>query len=88
MSNVQLDKASVSPATLKLPQLFSLTPSSGKAGNVQRRHGNVPQSSQTENLSDSKSLGPPSSTHVTSSAEGMCLLDKIIPGPPPNSLSF
>ncbi|KAI5381409.1 variant 2, AUGMIN subunit 6 [Lathyrus oleraceus] len=30
MSNVQLDKVSVSPSTLKLPQLFSMTPSSGK----------------------------------------------------------
>ncbi|KAK7266885.1 hypothetical protein RIF29_19545 [Crotalaria pallida] len=69
MSNVQLDKASVSPATLKLPQLFSLTPSSGKSGNVQRRQGNVPQTSQTENLSDSKPLGPPPSTQVASSAE-------------------
>ncbi|OIW06435.1 hypothetical protein TanjilG_05206 [Lupinus angustifolius] len=69
ISNVQLDKASVSPATLKLPQLFSLTPSSGKAGNVQRRQGNVPQISQTENLPDSKSSGPPSSTQVASSAE-------------------
>ncbi|KAE9590246.1 hypothetical protein Lal_00028086 [Lupinus albus] len=69
ISNVQLDKASVSPATLKLPQLFSLTPSSGKAGNVQRRQGNVPQISQSENLPDSKSSGPPSSTQVASSAE-------------------
>ncbi|KAE9619879.1 putative HAUS augmin-like complex subunit 6 [Lupinus albus] len=69
ISNVQLDKASVSPATLKLPQLFSLTPSSGKAGNVQRRHGNVPQTSQTESLPDNKSLGSPSSTQVANSAE-------------------
>ncbi|GAU38237.1 hypothetical protein TSUD_145920 [Trifolium subterraneum] len=53
MSNVQLDKVSVSPSTLKLPQLFSMTPSSGKVGNVQRRHGNASQTSQTENLSDS-----------------------------------
>ncbi|KAJ1412700.1 HAUS augmin-like complex subunit 6, N-terminal [Sesbania bispinosa] len=67
MSNVQLDKVSVSPPTLKLPQLFSLTPSSGKAGNVQRRHGNAPQTSQTENLSDRKSLDPPSNNEVASS---------------------
>lgn len=70
MSNVQLDKVSVSPPTLKLPQLFSLTPSSGKAGNVQKRHGNAPQTSQTENLSDRKSFDAPSNNEVASS-EGM-----------------
>ncbi|KAG5028464.1 hypothetical protein JHK87_011978 [Glycine soja] len=69
ISNIQLDKVSVSPPTLKLPQLFSLTPSSGKAGNVQRRHNNAPQTSQTENLSDRKSLDPPSNNEVESSAE-------------------
>ena len=74
LSNVQLDKISVSPPTLKLPQLFSLTPSSGKAGNMQRRHVNAPQTSQTENQSDSKSLDPPSSNQVASSAEGMLCL--------------
>ncbi|KAL5080578.1 hypothetical protein RYX36_008999 [Vicia faba] len=67
MSNVQLDKVSVSPSTLKLPQLFSMTPSSGKAGNVQRRHGNASQTSQTENLSVSKSLDAPSNNEVASS---------------------
>ncbi|KAH1133222.1 hypothetical protein GLYMA_05G073400v4 [Glycine max] len=69
ISNIQLDKVSVSPPTLKLPQLFSLTPSSGKSGNVQRRHNNAPQTSQTENLSDRKSLDPPSNNEVESSAE-------------------
>ncbi|KAG2384293.1 AUGMIN subunit 6 [Vigna angularis] len=69
LSNIQLDKVSISPPTLKLPQLFSLTPSSGKAGNVQRRQSNAPQTSQTENLSDSKSLDPPSNNEVASSAE-------------------
>lgn len=67
MSNVQLDKVSVSPSTLKLPQLFSMTPSSGKAGNVQRRHGYASQTSQTENLSVSKSLDAPSNNEVASS---------------------
>jgi hypothetical protein len=67
MSNVQLDKVSVSPSTLKLPQLFSMTPSSGKVGNVQRRHGNASQTGQTENLSDSKSLDAPSNNEVASS---------------------
>lgn len=67
MSNVQLDKVSVTPSTLKLPQLFSMTPSSGKAGNVQRRHGNAYQNSQTENLSDRESLDAPSNNEVASS---------------------
>lgn len=71
LSNIQLDKVSISPPTLKLPKLFSLTPSSGKAGNVQRRQSNAPQTSQTENLSDSKSLDPPLNNEVASSAEGM-----------------
>jgi hypothetical protein len=75
MSNVQLDKVSVSPSTLKLPQLFSMTPSSGKVGNVQRRHGNASQTGQTENLSDSKSLDAPSN-NVTSS-EGALFLHKF-----------
>ncbi|XP_020229046.1 AUGMIN subunit 6 isoform X2 [Cajanus cajan] len=69
ISNIQLDKVSVSPPTLKLPQLFSLTPSSGKSGNVQRRNSNAAQTSQTENVSDRKSLDPPSNNEVTSSAE-------------------
>lgn len=77
MSNVQLDKVSVSPPTLKLPQLFSLTPSSGKAGNVHKRHGNAPQTSQTENLSDRKSLDAPSNNEVASS-EGMLNLHNFL----------
>lgn len=77
MSNVQLDKVSVSPPTLKLPQLFSLTPSSGKAGNVQKRHGSAPQTSQTENLSDRKSLDAPSNNEVASS-EGMLNLHNFL----------
>lgn len=73
MSNVQLDKVSVTPSTLKLPQLFSMTPSSGKAGNVQRRHGNAYQNSQTENLSDRESLDAPSNNEVASSEGALCL---------------
>ncbi|KAI4350567.1 hypothetical protein L6164_005014 [Bauhinia variegata] len=69
LSNVQLDKVSVSPPTLKLPQLFNLTPTSGKAGNVQKRHGMSSQTSQNENLSDRKSLDPPSSNQVDTSPE-------------------
>ncbi|KAI9120703.1 hypothetical protein K1719_007736 [Acacia pycnantha] len=70
ISNVQIDKVSVSRPILKLPQLISLIPSSGKAGNMVRRQGTVPQASQTENLLDRKSLGPPSSTQVESLPEG------------------
>ncbi|XP_022154174.1 AUGMIN subunit 6 [Momordica charantia] len=55
MSSVQLDKVSASP-TLKLPQLFSLTPnSSGKTGNMQKRQNLASQTSQIENSSESKS---------------------------------
>ena len=76
LSTVQLDKMSVSPPTLKLPQLFSLTPTSGKAGNLQRRHVSAPQTSQTENFSDRKSLDPPSSNQLEALPQGwLCLLD-------------
>ncbi|KAJ7970709.1 AUGMIN subunit 6-like [Quillaja saponaria] len=65
MSAVQLDKVSASPPTLKLPQLFSLTPnSSGKPGNLQKRHGAALQTIQTENPSDRKSLDPPSNAQM------------------------
>ncbi|KAJ7974740.1 AUGMIN subunit 6-like [Quillaja saponaria] len=67
MSAVELDKVSASPPTLKLPQLFSLTPnSSGKAGNLQKRHGAAPQTSQTENFSERESLDPPSNDQIES----------------------
>ncbi|KGN58203.1 AUGMIN subunit 6 isoform X1 [Cucumis sativus] len=67
MSSVQLDKVSASP-TLKLPQLFSLTPnSSGKMGNTQRRHTMASQTSQVENSSENKSHDQPSSNdHINS----------------------
>ncbi|CAK9317802.1 unnamed protein product [Citrullus colocynthis] len=62
MSSIQLDKVSASP-TLKLPQLFSLTPnSSAKTGNMQKRHNLASQTSQIENLSENKSLDQPSSS--------------------------
>ncbi|KAG7022686.1 AUGMIN subunit 6 [Cucurbita argyrosperma subsp. argyrosperma] len=66
MSSVQLDKVSASP-TLKLPQLFSLTPnSSGKTGNMQKRHNLASQTSQIENSSENKSPDQPSSNdHMT-----------------------
>ncbi|KAF7819468.1 AUGMIN subunit 6 [Senna tora] len=69
ISNIQLDKMSASPPTLKLPQLFSLTPASGKAGNVQRRNNTAPQTSQTENLSERKSLDHHSSNQTETSED-------------------
>ncbi|WRX22614.1 HAUS augmin-like complex subunit 6 [Theobroma cacao] len=60
MSTVQLDKVSASPPALKLPQLFSLTPnSSGKGGNMQKRHTLAPQTNQTEILSERNSVDQP-----------------------------
>lgn len=57
MSNVQLERVSASPPALKLPQLFSLTPnSSGKSGNMQKRHAMPSQVQHAENLSDKKSV--------------------------------
>ncbi|KAM7280065.1 hypothetical protein ACFE04_007199 [Oxalis oulophora] len=53
MSAVQLDKVSPSP-TLKLPQLFSSTPSSAKGGNMQKRQTLASQSGQTENISETE----------------------------------
>lgn len=75
MSTVQLDKVSVSP-TLKLPQLFTLTPnSSGKGGNVQKRYSSAPQTNQAENLSERKSLEQPlSNNHIDSLSQGFLLL--------------
>ncbi|KAF8378151.1 hypothetical protein HHK36_029488 [Tetracentron sinense] len=64
-STVQLEKVTASPA-LKLPHLFSLTPnSSGKSGNMQKRHTLAPQASQVENLSERKSLDQPLSNNHT-----------------------
>ncbi|XP_044466745.1 AUGMIN subunit 6-like [Mangifera indica] len=64
MSGVQLDKVSASPPTLKLPQLFSLTPnSSGKGGNIQKRHTLAPQTNQMEGFSERNSLDQPLSNN-------------------------
>ncbi|CAN8272956.1 unnamed protein product [Cochlearia groenlandica] len=52
MSNVQIDKVSASP-TLKLPQLFSSTPtSSGKGGNAQNRQPMASQVNKMDSLSE------------------------------------
>ncbi|KAH9743721.1 AUGMIN subunit 6 [Citrus sinensis] len=69
MSTVQLDKVSVSPPTLKLPQLFSLTPnSSGKGGSLQKRQNSAPQTNQIENLSERNSLDQPLSNNRVDNA--------------------
>ena len=60
MSTVQLDKISASSPALKLPQLFSLTPnSSGKGGNMQKRHTLAPQTNQIETLFERSSADQP-----------------------------
>ncbi|CAH8358085.1 unnamed protein product [Eruca vesicaria subsp. sativa] len=59
MSNVQLEKVSASP-TLKLPQLFSSTPtSSGKGGNGQKRHPMATQVNKMESLSEKNTTDQP-----------------------------
>ncbi|CAA3005495.1 AUGMIN subunit 6-like isoform X2 [Olea europaea var. sylvestris] len=59
LSSLQLEKASASPPALKLPPLFSSAPnSSGKSGNMQKRHA-IPQINQVENISDKKSVEQP-----------------------------
>lgn len=76
ISNVQLDKVSASPPTLKLPQLFTLTPnSSGKGGHIQKRYTSAPHSNQAENLSERKSLEQPlSNNHIDNLSQGFLLL--------------
>ncbi|XVF60115.1 hypothetical protein PTKIN_Ptkin08bG0017800 [Pterospermum kingtungense] len=60
MSTVQLEKISATPPALKLPQLFSLTPnSSGKGGNMQKRHTLAPQANQISTLSERSSVEQP-----------------------------
>ncbi|CAG7902591.1 unnamed protein product [Brassica rapa] len=59
MSNVQIEKVSASP-TLKLPQLFSSTPtSSGKGGNGQKRHQMASQINKMESLSEKNTTDQP-----------------------------
>ncbi|KAA8530140.1 hypothetical protein F0562_004849 [Nyssa sinensis] len=70
LSTVQLEKVSASPPALKLPPLFSLTPnSSGKGGNMQKRH-TLAQTNQMENMSERKSLDQPlSNNHIDNSTQ-------------------
>ncbi|KAF8365109.1 hypothetical protein HHK36_032852 [Tetracentron sinense] len=69
---VQLEKVSSSPPALKLPHLFNLTPnSSGKGGNMQKRHILAPQTNQVENLLERKSLDQPlSNNHANNPPRG------------------
>uniref|UniRef100_A0A5B7AHZ3 HAUS augmin-like complex subunit 6 N-terminal domain-containing protein n=1 Tax=Davidia involucrata TaxID=16924 RepID=A0A5B7AHZ3_DAVIN len=64
LSTVHLEKVSASPHALKLPPLFSLSPnSSGKGGNMQKRH--TVQTNQMENMTERKSLDQPlSNNHI------------------------
>uniref|UniRef100_A0A7N0V8S1 HAUS augmin-like complex subunit 6 N-terminal domain-containing protein n=1 Tax=Kalanchoe fedtschenkoi TaxID=63787 RepID=A0A7N0V8S1_KALFE len=58
LSNVHLKKASASPPTLKLPQLFSMPPGS-TTKSVQKQTGLAFQVNQMENISDSKFVAQP-----------------------------
>ncbi|XP_075515198.1 AUGMIN subunit 6-like isoform X1 [Primulina tabacum] len=59
LSSVQLENVSASSPTLKLPQLFSLTPnSSGKGGNTQKRN-TATQINPIEIITDKKPLEQP-----------------------------
>lgn len=70
LSNVQLEKTSASPPTLKLPHLFSLTPNSGKGGNMQKRQSQA-QANQMGNMPEQKALEQPASTnHIDYLAQG------------------
>lgn len=73
LSSVQVDKVSASSSTLKLPQLFNLTPnSSGKTGNVHKRQTLTSQTSQTDGLSERNSLDQsPSSNGLENLTQGL-----------------
>ncbi|XWS40637.1 hypothetical protein CRYUN_Cryun17cG0012700 [Craigia yunnanensis] len=75
MSTVQLEKVSASPPALKLPQLFSLTPnSSGKGGNMQKRHTLAPQTNQIDTLSERSSVEQPlANNHLDNPPQGLLL---------------
>ncbi|KAL3833177.1 hypothetical protein ACJIZ3_007913 [Penstemon smallii] len=65
LSSLQLEKASVTPAIGKLLPLFSSPPnSSGKGGNMQKRH-NAAQINPIETITEKKSLDqPPLNRHM------------------------
>ncbi|KAH0984613.1 hypothetical protein GBA52_011790 [Prunus armeniaca] len=65
LSTFQLEKVSASP-TLKLPQLFTLTPnSSGKGASMNKRPASAAQTTQIESFSERKSVEQPiSNNHI------------------------
>lgn len=70
ISTFQIEKQSASPTTLKLPPLFSLTPNSGKGGNMQKRD-TIPQANQSEFVSEKKLVDKPHSNNpMDSSPQG------------------
>ncbi|GER33301.1 G-box binding factor 2 [Striga asiatica] len=68
LSSVQLEKVTASPPTLKLPPLFSSTPSSsGKGGNTQKRHI-VAETNPTETVMEKNFVDqPPSNSLIDNS---------------------
>lgn len=72
LSAIQLEKTPNSPA-LKLPHLFSLTPTSGKGAQAQKRQPVAPQTIQVEeDLPEGKSLVQPvSNDHVDNPIPGL-----------------
>lgn len=72
LSTVQLEKVSASPPALRLPKLFSLTPSSsGKGGNLQKRNNLTTETQQAENAPDRKSSQILSDNHVDNPSQGL-----------------
>ncbi|CAM8962511.1 unnamed protein product [Rhodiola kirilowii] len=60
LSNVHFEKVSASPPTLKLPQLFSMTPgSTGNSGHLQKQTVVASQVNQLEDISERKPLAQP-----------------------------
>lgn len=72
LSTFQLEKVSASP-TLKLPQLFTLTPnSSGKGASTNKRPASAAQTTQIENFSERKSVEQPiSNNHIDNLPQGL-----------------
>ncbi|XP_057766979.1 AUGMIN subunit 6 isoform X2 [Salvia miltiorrhiza] len=67
LSSIQIENVSASPPTLKLPPLFSSTPTSGKGVNMQKRH-NMAQGNPAETIMDKTFVEkPPSNSHMDNS---------------------
>lgn len=70
LSSIQIENVSASPPTLKLPPLFSSTPS-GKGVNMQKRH-NMAQVIPAETIIDKKFVeNPPSNSHMDNPTHGL-----------------